>query len=180
MLSSEPGSRLSGDSRSLSLQPPIPSQPLQCPLAKRSPLNCRRTLSGSTTQEIVVIVAVAVVRCHCVVSSMWLLSSSVASSVAYKSYKNMWWSRKLASRCLRLHRAKSTASEPEQTLGIIGVPFAKGQGKQGVELAPDLLRQSSLRQVLQSSHGKLEPRESYCLEGEKSPFPIKKKVETFT
>lgn len=70
----------------------------------------------------------------------------------------MWWSRKLATRCLRLHRAKSTTSansslEPPQTLGIIGVPFAKGQGKQGVELAPDLLRQSSLRQVLQSSHG---------------------------
>ncbi|XP_016998217.2 arginase-1 isoform X2 [Drosophila takahashii] len=72
----------------------------------------------------------------------------------------MWWSRKLASRCLRLHRAKSTASsEPEQTLGIIGVPFAKGQGKQGVELAPDLLRQSSLRQVLQSSHDGLVIRD---------------------
>ncbi|XP_016948274.1 arginase-1 [Drosophila biarmipes] len=76
----------------------------------------------------------------------------------------MWWSRKLASRCLRLHRAKSTgrstaSTEPEQTLGIIGVPFAKGQGKQGVELAPDLLRQSSLRQVLQSSHDGLVIRD---------------------
>lgn len=69
----------------------------------------------------------------------------------------MWWNRKFASRSLRLHRLKSTGStaprEPEQSLGIIGVPFAKGQAKQGVELAPDLLRQSSLRQVLQSSHG---------------------------
>ncbi|XP_034139692.1 arginase-1 isoform X1 [Drosophila guanche] len=83
-------------------------------------------------------------------------------------------SQKLASRCLRcLVRCKSTTSigsgsnssrakasvVAEQSLGIIGVPFAKGQGKQGVELAPDLLRQSNLRQVLQSSHDGLVIRD---------------------
>lgn len=154
---------------------PIPSHGTTMSLiGERSPLNCRLTLSGSTTQEIVVVDVVVVV----VASSMWLRSCS-ASSVAYKP--KMWWSRKLASRCLRLHRAKSTrapsSAEPEQTLGIIGVPFAKGQGKQGVELAPDLLRQSSLRQVLQSSHGEWLYWGDIArrpLEGENHNFPLKK------
>lgn len=68
----------------------------------------------------------------------------------------MWWRRQLASVKL-LGRCFSAAANREQTrLGIIGVPFAKGQGKQGVELAPDLLRESNLRQVLQSSDGEYE------------------------
>ncbi|XP_017869751.1 PREDICTED: arginase-1 [Drosophila arizonae] len=67
----------------------------------------------------------------------------------------MWWRRQLASVKL-LGRCFSAAASGEQTrLGIIGVPFAKGQGKQGVELAPDLLRESNLRQVLQSSDERL-------------------------
>ncbi|XP_034119000.1 arginase-1 [Drosophila nasuta] len=67
----------------------------------------------------------------------------------------MWWTRQMAvaSRC-QLQRALSTATSPHH-LGIIGVPFAKGQSKQGVELAPDLLRQNKLRQVLQSSDERL-------------------------
>lgn len=66
---------------------------------------------------------------------------------------SMWWTRKLANKWLQ-RRCLSAACE-QNRLGIIGVPFAKGQTKQGVELAPDLLRQNRLRQVLQSSDGKL-------------------------
>ncbi|EDW78569.2 uncharacterized protein Dwil_GK16510 [Drosophila willistoni] len=69
----------------------------------------------------------------------------------------MLCTRNLATRCLRrVHSSSSTGLvEPEHSLGIIGVPFAKGQSKQGVELAPDLLRQSNLRQVLQAAHDRL-------------------------
>lgn len=66
----------------------------------------------------------------------------------------MWCTRQLASARF-VGRCFSAASE-QTRLGIIGVPFAKGQSKQGVELAPDLLRQSNLRQVLQSSDGESE------------------------
>ncbi|XP_064547167.1 arginase-1 [Drosophila montana] len=66
----------------------------------------------------------------------------------------MWWMRKLAINWRLQRRCRS--SVPDQNrLGIIGVPFAKGQTKQGVELAPDLLRQNKLRQVLQSSDERL-------------------------
>ncbi|EDV99971.1 arginase-1 [Drosophila grimshawi] len=71
----------------------------------------------------------------------------------------MWWTtRRIVIKCLQHQRFLSAAAAagPEaQTLGIIGVPFAKGQAKQGVELAPDLLRQNKLRQVLQNSDERL-------------------------
>lgn len=73
----------------------------------------------------------------------------------------MWQTRQVASQLQRLggqllrqqQQQRSLSVPAEQTLAIIGVPFAKGQGKQGVELAPDLLRQNKLRQVLQNSDG---------------------------
>lgn len=73
----------------------------------------------------------------------------------------MWRTRQLASQLQRLggqliqqqQQQRNLGVPAEQTLAIIGVPFAKGQGKQGVELAPDLLRQNKLRQVLQNSDG---------------------------
>lgn len=74
----------------------------------------------------------------------------------------MWQTRQVASQLQRLggqllrqqqQQQRSLSVPADQTLAIIGVPFAKGQGKQGVELAPDLLRQSKLRQVLQNSDG---------------------------
>lgn len=74
----------------------------------------------------------------------------------------MWQTRPVASQLQRLggqllrqqqQQQRSLSVPAEQTLAIIGVPFAKGQGKQGVELAPDLLRQNKLRQVLQNSDG---------------------------
>ncbi|KAL7745683.1 hypothetical protein ACLKA6_009890 [Drosophila palustris] len=76
----------------------------------------------------------------------------------------MWWTRQIASSCQRLSgqlplqlqfQSRCSSASAKQTLGIIGVPFAKGQSKQGVELAPDLLRQNKLREVLQSSDERL-------------------------
>lgn len=46
--------------------------------------------------------------------------------------------------------------EVNKKLGIVGVPFSKGQTKGGVELAPDLLRENGLIQTLQdASRGNL-------------------------
>ncbi|ALC49064.1 arg [Drosophila busckii] len=63
--------------------------------------------------------------------------------------------RTLTQVCGNTLRRRNLSAAVNQTLGIIGVPFGKGQSKQGVELAPDLLRENKLREVLQNGDERL-------------------------
>lgn len=59
---------------------------------------------------------------------------------------------------IRKFSSNVNKNEIKSKLGIIGVPFCKGQPKGGVELAPDLLREKGLVKILQdTSRGNTYP-----------------------
>lgn len=57
--------------------------------------------------------------------------------------------------CVRHFSSQLAGKEVKSNLGIIGVPFSKGQTKGGVEQAPDFLREKGLIDILkETSRGK--------------------------
>lgn len=68
------------------------------------------------------------------------------------------------SRCRYSSGASNAEGDAKARLGIIGVPFSKGQGKGGVEKAPALLREHGLVPLLeQVSYGKQSTTNIFCL-----------------
>ncbi|XP_037935343.1 arginase-1 [Teleopsis dalmanni] len=68
----------------------------------------------------------------------------------------------------RFYANTQSTNSSTMTLGIIGIPFSKGQSKQGVETAPDFLRKNGLINILNDvSQGNLKVNDYGNLEYEK-------------
>uniref|UniRef100_A0A1A9WRQ6 Arginase n=1 Tax=Glossina brevipalpis TaxID=37001 RepID=A0A1A9WRQ6_9MUSC len=82
-----------------------------------------------------------------------------------------------ANTIMRNYAASRTNTS--KRLGILGVPFSKGQGKKGVDLAPDFLRDNGLLRMLSkcnvniSDYGNLK-YESHITREDRPPNPYKK------
>lgn len=72
--------------------------------------------------------------------------------VVKEHYKTKDVGGELLNKMLKtIFRQFSSSAGTKTKLGILGVPFSKGQSKGGVEQAPDFLRQNGLVSMLQES-----------------------------